>query len=202
MEVDGGGWTLFLNYRHEGGSGSIKNMDVNKLPANLQANSHMYLKNAGFTERDVTNLRFQCTEMTKDIKLLWHFTTTNDWVKNAALTGQQQKANNVSLQATYKSLPKATAYSEFTEIDTAKLGKMEILGAETNGGLMESPFKFGNYNWTINGKGKFYECGSNHTGDASPDAVTTHHSIWFRGEALNEKEARARYETNIKGLNK
>lgn len=87
METDKGGWTLFFNYVHQPGSELL--LDENKLPHDLKTNSHMYLQNAGFNQRDVKELRFLCTERVKAEKKYWHFKTMNREIIENSMTGDQ-----------------------------------------------------------------------------------------------------------------
>lgn len=87
METDNGGWTLFLNYVHFPGSDMLLN--ESKFPTNLKTNSHMYLKNAGFTENDVKEVRFLCSEKVKSGNKYWHFKSYSDGIVQTALTGDQ-----------------------------------------------------------------------------------------------------------------
>lgn len=87
METDKGGWTLFFNYVHQPGSEVL--LDENKLPFDLKTNSHMYLRNAGFSHRDVKEVRFFCTERVQADKKYWHFKTMNREIIETALTGDQ-----------------------------------------------------------------------------------------------------------------
>lgn len=50
-------------------------------------NSHMDLTNAGFTNEDVKELRFFCTEKMKYEKIYWHFKTSNHEFIRTAMTG-------------------------------------------------------------------------------------------------------------------
>ena len=87
METDGGGWTLFFNYRHQ--PGEEVTLDQNQLPKDLKINSHMYLFNAGFSPRDITEVRFICTERFRGKDVFWHFKTGDNDIINTALTGSQ-----------------------------------------------------------------------------------------------------------------
>ena len=97
METDSGGWTLFLNYVHQPGQDVILN--ENKLPSDLKTNSHMYLQNAGFENRDANELRFICIERFKSTNQMWHFKTNNPDLLNVAFTGDQNslKVNIINI---------------------------------------------------------------------------------------------------------
>ena len=87
METDNGGWTLFVNYVHQPGQDVILN--ENKLPSDIKSNSHMYLTNAGFENRDVNEIRFHCTERFKGKSQMWHFKTNNPDFISVAFSGDQ-----------------------------------------------------------------------------------------------------------------
>jgi hypothetical protein len=95
METDNGGWTLFLNYIHQPGQEIILN--ENKLPSDLKSNSHMYLTNAGFEQKDVLEVRFLCTEKHKGIKKMWHFKTNNPEIINVAFSGDQSSLKVINI---------------------------------------------------------------------------------------------------------
>ena len=97
METESGGWTLFLNYVHFPGSEFTLNQ--NNFPKNLKKNGHTYLRNAGFSERDVKEVRFLCTEKKKSGKIFWHFKTYSGGFIQTALTGDQ---NNMSVNSILK----------------------------------------------------------------------------------------------------
>lgn len=95
METDNGGWTLFFNYVHQ--PGQPVTLNENKLPSDLKSNSHMYLNNAGFSSRDVKELRFFCTEIHKGIKKLWHFKSNNPDLINVAMYSDQTVLKVISI---------------------------------------------------------------------------------------------------------
>lgn len=91
MDIEGGGWTLFFNYRHFPGTDLILNSQ--KMPEDYKVNSHMYLSNAGFTEKDVKEVRFFCREKRGMRKYFWHFKNLSYGVIDTALTGNQRNLN-------------------------------------------------------------------------------------------------------------
>ena len=91
METDGGGWTLFFNYRHFPGTDLFLNSQ--KIPENMNVNSHMDLANAGFIEKDVKEVRFFCKEKSRNRRYFWHFKNTSFGVIDTALTGNQKNLN-------------------------------------------------------------------------------------------------------------
>ena len=74
--------------------GSEMSLNENNFPKSLKSNSHMYLSNAGFSDKDVKEVRFLCSEKTKAGKLFWHFKTFADGLIQTALTGDQ---NNIKV---------------------------------------------------------------------------------------------------------
>jgi len=91
METDGGGWMLFFNYLHYPGQEVY--LDNSKIPADLKKNSHINLKDVGYTENDLTELRFFCTERLGK-KYFWHFKLTSSDYINTALSGDQRYLKN------------------------------------------------------------------------------------------------------------
>ena len=103
METDGGGWTLFFNYVHQ--PGSDLSINPNKLPKDLKTNSHVYLENGGFTQRDARELRFYCKERHGGHNKFWHFKTKNPEMISVAVTGSQKGLKSSSLRSNYVQLP-------------------------------------------------------------------------------------------------
>ena len=123
MEIDHGGWTLFLNYIHFPGSELLLN--ENKFPTNLKSNSHMYLKNAGFGENDVKEVRFLCSEKHKAGNKYWHFKTYSDGILKTALTGDQTYMKvNSSLNRKLTLFP---AISKFRNHLSLKINMQKLL---------------------------------------------------------------------------
>jgi hypothetical protein len=210
METDGGGWTLFYNYKHMPGQELY--LDSSKLPKNLNDNSHMYLSNAGLSHQDVKELRFLCTESYKGNNVYWHFKTNNQQFISVALTGEQDAFRTNSLLQGYKELPPARGmnFSHKKRIFESLLDSVDHFGSSNDGGFHNTPFgssKYGAY-WTIRGPSPSnprYECATSHsyTGgytspDSSPNMVKSHHSIWFRGEAPDEEKVQRRLLSRIR----
>jgi hypothetical protein len=204
METDGGGWTLFFNYKHQPGE-SIS-LNENKLPVNLKSNSHMYLKNAGFSSRDVKDLRFFCTEIHNGLNKMWHFKTNNPEILSVAMDGNQLVLRDKSLESNYVDIkpPQSMIGKYSVVVDKSKLKEFKTGEKTDKGGFAFTPFSSPAYgaNWTVKGNNPnmdIYECGSSHSSYVSgnisehPQTVMTHHSIWFRGEPSTEQEARERY---------
>jgi hypothetical protein len=92
MDVDNGGWTLFFRYIHAPGSNF--ELKPNTMPENMSSNSHVNIKDAGFTVDHVREIRFMCIEeVPKKKSKIWHFKTTNTEILNLALTGDQKGSN-------------------------------------------------------------------------------------------------------------
>lgn len=96
MQTDGGGWTLFFNYIHYPETEFLLNSQ--KLPENYKVNSHMYLKNAGYSESDVKEIRFFCMEKSMKKRLFVNFKNKSSGTIDTALTGDQLNMNvNINL---------------------------------------------------------------------------------------------------------
>ena len=93
--------------------------------------------------------------------------------------------------------------NKFVQIlDKTKSKFLNFSGKSKTGGLTGTPFGSSILNafWTIKGdnfKSPRYECGSNHKNDnllnINSNMVMTHHTIWYRGEAVSEDDHRDRY---------
>jgi hypothetical protein len=207
METDKGGWTLFFNYVHQPGQELYLN--ENKLPSDLKTNSHMYLKPAGFSARDVKELRFLCTERFKGEKKYWHFRTTNHEIISVAFKADQSIIKRTSLSGGYLELrPPSPIVGKYTNaVDKNQISQFNFVGRNPKGGFTSTAFGSAAYDayWTVKGDSTedVFECGSSHkpTGETSaedsPAMVFTHHSIWFRGTPPGEDEARERYISKV-----
>jgi len=199
METDGGGWTLFFNYLHY--PGQEVNLDSTKIPSDLKKNSHLNLKTVGYSEKDVEELRFFCTERTGN-KYFWHFRSKSQDLINLALTGDQRFLKNNSIKSGYFDLPfPGNGVKWIRVMDKDRINNMDHAGQSQNGGFWDVPFGSNALQkyWTVKGnvkKGGRFECGSAHKDGLKNPAsalVMTHHTVWFKGSASTEKEARARY---------
>jgi len=191
METDSGGWTLFLNYVHFPGSDMLLN--ETKFPRNLKSNSHFYLANAGYGERDIQEIRFFCTEKRRFGNLFWHFKSTSDAVIRVALTGDQSGLLPSDIVSGYAELTKPSflARDYKKSFQYQNMNRLDYVGSSTVGGLTHTPFGSNFYGsfWTIGGDfNNRFECGTNHidTGasvppEDNPSMIFTHHTIWFRG---------------------
>jgi hypothetical protein len=210
METDKGGWTLFFNYLHQPGQELFLN--ENKLPNDMRVNSHMYLENAGFSARDVKDIRFICTERFKAYKKYWHFKTSNRDIISVAMTGDQTSLKAGSLANGYIEIrpPEAIVGKYTSAVQKNQVGQFDIFGKNPKGGFTSTTFGSSTYdaNWTVKGDSPvqdIFECGSSHKAagytapEESPNMVFTHHSIWFRGIPPTVEEARTRY---LNSLNK
>lgn len=203
MDTDNGGWTLFFNYVHF--PGSEMTLNQNSFPTSLKGNSHMYLHTAGFSDRDVKEVRFLCSEKTKSGRVFWHFKSVSDGIIQTALTGDQNNMRKTDFVSSYIEMPKPSFFrgNDYKRsFSKSSVNALNVIGKNRNGGFTHTPFGSDTYNsyWTVSGDNmNRYECGSNHqdTGavvapDESPGMVYTHHTIWFRGEPPTEDYVRDR----------
>jgi len=156
----------------------------------------MNLNNAGFTNRDVKEIRFYCTENLNKEKIYWHFKTSNNDIIQVSLNGNQEYLRADSLQNGYTELSppyqingvyKKRVYKSMVE-------NTDVIGSDPKGGFILTPFGIRKYElfWTIKGSSEAYpkyECASKHdylggytNSELSPIMVKTHHTIWFRGD--------------------
>ena len=208
MEIDGGGWALFFNYLHYPGQEVY--LDTSKPPSNLKENSHINLKDVGFSENEVSELRFFCTERS-NLKQYWHFKVSNLEFINVALSGDQRFLKKSSILGGYHDLPFPGKPLKWVRaMDKDRIKKINLTGQNRAGGFWDSPFGSNKYKmfWTVKGnvkKGGRFECGTSHKdGMTNPLAslVMTHHTVWFRGTEPSVDEARTRFVERNTKLNK
>ncbi len=210
METDGGGWTLFYNYKHLPGQEST--LDSSKLPKNLDENSHTYLSNAGFSPKDVRELRFFCIEKFKSSKVYWHFKTANKEFLNVALTGNQEGFKFTSLSKSYKELPPPAKLNGVYKkrIFESMINDIDYYNISPEGGFTYTPFGSQKYKafWTIRGPSMTnprYECATSHEWvggyakqEDSPSMAETHHTVWFRGDPPSEEKVQRRLVSRLR----
>lgn len=200
MESEGGGWTLFINYKHL--PGQDLSLDSSKIPSSLEENSHINLGEAGFSTKDVKEIRFKCYEKLGLETSYWHFKTTNKEMISTSLTGDQQELTKESLSSNYQELDPIKGYKR--KVYTELINNFDYIGFNSNGGFIDTPFGSNDFEmyWTIRGNSKEnpkYECASKHeyiggysSPDTNPNMVESHHMVFFRGEAPSPKMVRAR----------
>jgi hypothetical protein len=194
MEVDDGGWTLFLNYIHNPGANVILRNDV---PNDLIDNAHTNLDI--FDGRALSELRFMCIEKSKTGNRYWHFKSSHQSLISVARNGDQTVLDPSSLNSKYKPLPPPANMFNMMTPDPLAPGANITLGRAKKGGLTDSPFGTDQLYWTVKGRDDedLWECGSNNRIDGdrkqSEAMVETHHSIWFRGLPASNDLAKKRY---------
>ncbi len=210
METDGGGWTLFYNYKHLPGQDLV--LDSSWFPNNFEINGHMHLSNAGFTHQDVKELRFYCTEKFKDKRIYWHFKTKNEEFVDVALSGDQQAFRSNSLSNSYIELPPPYQINGVFQkrVLNSMIEGIDTYGSSSEGGFINRPFGLSKYKayWTIRGASMSnpqYECATSHeyvggyaNPETNPNMVESHHTIWFRGDPPNEDMVKRRLFTRIR----
>lgn len=202
METDMGGWTLFFNYIHE--PGTEITLDPNKLPSDIKTNSHMYLQNAGFSFRDVQEIRFLCNEKYNTEHKYWHFKTNNQEIISVAMNGMQANIDPSNFSRGYVPIPPPSSFDTqyINAVDIKKVKEFQYVTPDQIGGLTKIDFGANDLEvrWIVKGDDStpgIYQCGSqikqsnNNNGD-NASMVFTHHSIWFRGKPLTEDEVRER----------
>jgi hypothetical protein len=205
MDADGGGWTLFFNYMHY--PGQEISIDAAKMPNTLNKNSHINLRDVGFEDKDVSELRFFCTERTSR-KYYWHFKLTNSEFVSAALTGDQRVLKPTSIRDGYNDLSfPGNGIGWMKSVQKDEVTNMDTVGTNLNGSFWDIPFgsESGKKFWTVKGNvrsGGRFECGTFHKDGMRASyagLVMTHHTVWFRGPPSTDEEARARFTSRNVG---
>jgi len=192
-----GGWTLFFNYMKFPNNNVT--IQAGKLPDSLKKNAHLNLNDAGFSESDVQELRFFCTEKTSE-KRFWHFKTDSPKVISTAFNGDQRKMEIGEFKSTYSEMQFPgrvvmwnKAMDQFEMSDT-----LDYVGKNPTGSFWDTPFgsAVGGKFWTVKGSDKnnpHYECGTKHKSAVESATAYTHHTVWFRGDPAPESFARERF---------
>ena len=197
MSSMAGGWTLFFNYL------KLPNQSIEiksgNLPKDLKENTHIDLKNAGFNEKQVKELRFFCTEKS-DKKYFWHFRTDSVSVINTSFSGDQTKMSLSEFKGEYNEMLFPGKALLWTKVMSQQQMEEELdyIGKNTKGGFWDTPFasKVSDKYWIVKGTKKGvdeYSCGKKHTKKEQTIGAYTHHTVWFRGDAPTREFARARY---------
>ena len=167
----------------------------------------MYLLNAGFTDNDIKELRFLCTEYSNEQVFYWHFVTKNKSMIKTAKTGNQQFLDLVRWADNYRDLPpleemSLAKYMRLNDLNTANT--MDFVGNSASGGFTDTSFGSSERRayWTVVGSNpnrQKFECGTKHdylggtlNDEKNPNMIKSHHTIWFRGTAPDAEYVRNR----------
>lgn len=174
MTTDGGGWTLALNYLHQGGTNPALSPLTDRLPlaasdqlgndesAHLSAWGHT--APSLFSELGAQELRFQCKTSGHGRQI--HFKTSN-----AERIAYFERGSG--------------PFTPITDYTILPGGEQAYMPANINNGftnegvfaMTEHPFyRSGNYTWGIKGRGTRWECDDY----PSPGDNDTLHRIWIR----------------------
>ncbi len=186
METDEGGWTLFFNYVHPFAAPALK--PTIALPEEEKMNSHINLKDAGFQNLNIKEIRFFCKEAEGKNSTIWSFFTSDQNVIKIAETGNQKFVMNPSSYSDgYKS-----PYTVIGNIKNDMDIPIDTVGSDEAGGFLKQPFGSNSLYWNADHDQGIYECGGSHKG-AQKGMVYTHHQVWFRDRAPTDSEARERF---------
>ena len=161
----GGGWMLFLAYRHNP-------METNPLvPGVLPTNpnggySHKMVSGLGYQFQEIESIRFFCLGTIRIV----HFSTNNTQVKQMAWSGDQS-SNSVGAWWPSDTTLEA-GHSAFLPMAT------DFASTNPGGDLTDNPFaSIGSNNfWTINGPSNEFDCDE----DSGGPFLDTYHQIWVR----------------------
>lgn len=147
-----------------------------------------------------------CNEIFNYNKSFWHFKTENNDIIKVARSGvQEYNLKENSLMNGYIDLAQPDTFDKSYKRSVSKqdVGSFKNFGNSKSGGFYDSPFFSdlkGKY-WNVMGNditNPIFECGSKHRNASDADkvsttmnplAVTTHHSIFFRGPPPSPEEA-------------
>lgn len=175
MTTDGGGWTLVLNYLHQGGTNPAVNVKTNSLPIqnstslgvdeSSNANYWGHASNSFLNAFTFTELRFY--GKTSGHSRILHFKTSHAGTLSYFKTGTGSASG---IQSSYSALAGHTAYLPASSTN--------FFPDEGNNAMTNFPYwKNGLYHWGIGGYGSRWEVDDY---PASSYANNTFHQIWIR----------------------
>lgn len=177
MTTDGGGWTLVLNYLHEGGTNPALNVMNDTLPlpgSNTlgydESNSTTtwgHASNSMMNSLTFTEVRFY--GITSGHGRIMHFKTSESSVINYFKTGSGQITDNSDFETAYTTLSGNSA--------NLPTGSNGFYSNEGDSAMTSFPFYVGGtYHWGIRGGGSRWEIDDYPNGPAN----NTLHRIWVK----------------------
>jgi len=159
MNTQQGGWTLAYAYNHHKGE---KRKLRNKLPLSpLKATAGMLLEDAGFSAKDVKQVRFYCSSSAHSRRV--HFRTNDPQIRQSLLNGKG-KLTVDSFKTGFKTLSGHTSYLPRTT---------EAVAASSL--TADAFYDSKDHHWDVNIEKELWRCDD----AGSPDASYTF-AIYFR----------------------
>lgn len=209
MEIEGGGWTLFFNYKADNNDDIVLNMAG--IPSDKSINSHINkLQDLDVYENEVKELMFYCEEKEKRKKNgnFIFFSTKNTGLIKTAIYGDQNYLKSTFNEDDFTDvlMHNVPRHNKRT-ISKENIEDIDYFGSNREGGLWDNPF--GNIKekmfWSV--KNGITECGSFQKNNfdllndeykkgihtIKQNQKSSVHSIYYRGNPLSDEKAYQRY---------